>query len=766
MKAKLSLPLILAALFITTSCQPNNPSIIHSQDDFSVPSYTPTPSAKTYEFEEVDPRQHGKKISIHNESELREFADKTRLKDEEYLSGSVELEADITLKSEWTPIANFKGQFNGKGHSIKGLSIKTSSIRQGLFSNLDGAKVGCLKLEGQIESADNSGMLAGYTIGDCCIVDVTVSGSVRSTSNVGGIIGIISSGSVKIVGCINKAEITGSGFIGGLVGSNNTYKINISDSANYGRVSANGAYVGGIIAMLTNNTAITNDYNIYQCFNYGQVIGSSYVGGVAGLSCAPIVSSGVGINGMAYRLDGGEKTVIKEALNFNTPYCGTVCGGIIRNVPNNALGELVECQNQDGFAITGINDAAGCTRIIKFKDRIMLFAATNKYAVSYDGGHTFGSFTTISGKNEERCPIDNQPSTDTGNTQPYILPDGRIAIMYRAIRIASNFSYSSLRMRISDYDGVFNPNDQPIVMIENYTSNTGTPGAFYEPYPIQVDDGRIVTYISEDVHYSEEYNKNGLYIPKLRSDLICAGGSQDTVMIPMRIADGATEVGEGKIEILSPELIFRGSNTDIFGHANSRPGMTVLTQLYDGSYAMTLENPTEAQNPGYQMVVQITYSRDGLTWTTPKTIIRPHHPGGSKNSNNQMYKCCAPFCATLPDGRLVITCATSEDYNGYYPNDTAHSDQEIAFITKNRIGYGDDFNRDDLIQVGNYYYNSNEYCVWASVSVIDGRIYISGLEGVNSKKDNGSIGSTLQWILLSTIHYEDLYQRLGLTKLS
>ena len=752
----------LSMLFTMCSCQGSGAS---SDDKYIIPSDTPTPTKTEYNFDDVDIREKGKTITIEDENQLFEFAQKVNEQNEETINSYVEIKNDIVIKKSWTPISGFKGQLNGNHHTIKGFKISTTSIRQGFFSFIDGAKIGCLTLEGNISSSDNSGLLAGYSLGDCTLVGVTVSGKLQSTSNVGGLVGTIASGSLKIVGCINKAIISGSGFVGGLVGINNTYKINISDSANYGLVTGKGAYVGGIIAMLTNNTAINNDYNLYQCFNYGEVRGQSYAAGVAGLSCAPLIRCGVGNKAKTYRLSGKEKEEATYLVSFDMPFCSTLCGGIIRNVSNNALGELVECENQDGFAITGINDPAGCTRVIKYKDRIMLFAATNKYAISTDGGHTFGQFTTVSGKAEEKCPIDGGDSTDTGNTQPYVLPDGRIIMMYRSIRKTSSFSYGSLRMRISDHDGYFNPNDEPIKMIENYTSSTGTTGAFYEPYPLLLDDGTIAVYISEDVHFTEEYNKDGVYIPKLKDELVCPGGSQDTVMLRMKINEDATEVGEGKIEFFEPTLIFKGSDTNMFGHANSRPGMTVITQLYDGSYAMILENSTEQQNPGYNLVVQMTFSQDGLTWTAPRTIVRPKRDPGTMNGDNKLFKTCAPFVATLPDGRLVIVCATDEDYGIYYPNDDAHYKHEIAFITKERIGYNAVFDRSDLIQLGNYYYNPNEYCVWASVAVIDGRIYISGLEGVNGLKDDGTVSSPTQWILLSTIHYADLYDRLGISEI-
>ena len=729
-----------------------------------------TPSGKTYAFDDVDPREKGQTISLGSEQDLITFGQKINNGESDYVNGYFELANDIELKTNWTPINGFKGQLNGNGHKISGIKINTDKTKRGFFSYIDGAKIGNITFSGEIKVGDTSALVSGYSLGKCTFVGVVTEGKIEATNNIGGLIGSISGGSVKAVGCVNRSIILGGSYIGGLIGANKTFKTNISDSSNCATVIGKGDTVGGIIGSLTHSTSEVNDYNLYECFNYGLVKGSTYAGGVVGLCCAQLIKCGAGSESKVYQITEDGDVEAKTLTSFAQPYCSVLCGHLLYNTSINEYGELIECQNQYGFAITGINDPAGCTRIIKYKDKIMIFAATNKYAVSDDGGHTFGAFTTVSSKATEICPIDGEASTDTGNTQPWVLEDGRIVIMYRSIRVSSSFSYGSLRMRISDENGVFNSGDAPIMVIENYTSNTGKAGAFYEPYPILLDaaTGSYAVYISEDVHYSEETPASSPYhINKLKDELICDGGSQDTVMIPLQIAHGATEVGPGKIEIGEPQRIFQGSDTNIFGHANSRPGMTVVTQLYDGSYAMILENSTEQHNPGYNLVVQITYSRDGLTWTVPKTIIRPHKEGGSQNGCGKLYKCCAPFIATLPDGRIVVVCATDEDYVGGYPTDDAHYKHEIGFISKGKVGYGADLERDnDFIQIGNYMYSENEYCVWASVAVIDGRIYISGLQGVNYYKKDGTLASPTDWILISSIYYKDLYRTLNISELN
>ena len=732
---------------------------------YDIPSI---PEHKNWSFDEVDPKPHGEVISISTEEQLINFREQVNNDIEQFKNGYVELANDIALTKPWKPIANFSGQFNGNNHTISGLKPESKISKFGLFSSVISAKIGCFTIKGELDVADNSAFVVGYTAGDCLLLGITVNGRLNGNSYLGGVVATVGDGSLKIVGCINAALIQGKGSIGGVLAANKTFKTNISESANYGVVVGSGSTVGGVAASLTNSALKTNDYNLYKCVNYGTVKGNAYVGGVIGLSCCQLINCEVDAKAKTYRiLDDGKEEEVNTLTSFEAPYCSALSGSILYKPSINQYGELIECVNRDGFAVTGLNDPAGCTRIIKFKDKILLFSATNRVATSTDGGHTFSQSIQISNKTTEICPIDNEASTDTGNTQPYVLPDGRIAMMYRAHRKASNFSYNSIRMRISDTDGNFNTSDKPIVLIQNYTKITGTPGGFWEPYPILLEDGSFAIYISSDAHYGEKYDQGDVHIKALDPDIIAPGGSQNTVMIPMKVAPGATEVGTDKIEIGEPRLIFKGSDTSMFGHANSRPGMTVLTKLHDGGWAMILEDSTEQHNPGYNMVVQLTYSMDGLTWTAPRTIIRPHHAGGTRNGDGSMYKCCAPFISTLPDGRLFIVCATDEMYEGYYPSDSSHYDQEIAFVTKNRIKYNDDISRDeDLIQVGNYAYSKNEYCVWASCAVIEGQVYVSGLQGVNYIKADGTVGSPQDWMLVSSIYYLDLYSRLGISPIN
>ena len=132
---------------------------------------------------------------------------------------------DLTGKG-WTPIGTnyekrYKGTFDGRGHTIKGLTVTTNDQFVGLFGYLD--KAGTVKnvvMEGiQITSnhvlmSGNTGGVVGYSWGT--IENCSVSGSVSGTNCVGGVVGSQKAGS--ITGCSSSAIVKGTRYVGGVAG--------------------------------------------------------------------------------------------------------------------------------------------------------------------------------------------------------------------------------------------------------------------------------------------------------------------------------------------------------------------------------------------------------------------------------------------------------------------------------------------------------------------------------------------------------------------
>ena len=136
---------------------------------------------------------------------------------------------DLTGKG-WTPIGTnyekrYKGTFDGRGHTIKGLTVTTNDQFVGLFGYLN--RAGTVKnvvMEGiQITSnhvlmSGNTGGVVGYSWGT--IENCSVSGSVSGTVYVGGVVGAQIGGS--ITGCSSSATVKGTVDVGGVAGQTNS----------------------------------------------------------------------------------------------------------------------------------------------------------------------------------------------------------------------------------------------------------------------------------------------------------------------------------------------------------------------------------------------------------------------------------------------------------------------------------------------------------------------------------------------------------------
>ena len=193
------------------------------------------------------------------------------------------LTADITLliDTNWTPIGNdsnqYKGTFDGDGHTITGLKVDIQSdntIYAGLFGFLG----------------------EGGTIKNVSLTDskITYSGN---HVYVGGVCGWNDYGTIE--NCYNTGDVSGTGTssygyvsVGGVCGWN--YYGTIENCYNTGEVSGEAtgsygcAYVGGVCGL--------NDYGtIENCYNTGEVSGTGtssyghvYVGGVCGWNTGTI----------------------------------------------------------------------------------------------------------------------------------------------------------------------------------------------------------------------------------------------------------------------------------------------------------------------------------------------------------------------------------------------------------------------------------------------------------------------------------------------
>ena len=155
-------------------------------------------------------------IHIGSVEALRRLAGRCAL--DSYSTGlTVVLDADLDLSGEdAVPIPIFNGTFEGRGHTISGMTL-TGGSNLGLFRYLqrDGV-IRDLHVAGTVlpdEDSDKIGGLVGSSCGT--LSNCSFTGSVSGRNYVGGLVGE-SSGS--ICDCRADAEVSGKRFTGGVVG--------------------------------------------------------------------------------------------------------------------------------------------------------------------------------------------------------------------------------------------------------------------------------------------------------------------------------------------------------------------------------------------------------------------------------------------------------------------------------------------------------------------------------------------------------------------
>ena len=233
--------------------------------------------------------------------------------------------------SVWYSIRNFAGTFDGRGHTISGIYLKTDLQGRGLFAEVTpktviknfrltnsyfegthekAAQIGSVvgKGQGRIEGVYSNAiivadtLIAGGIIGDISSKEKVIvsncwyDGIMKIGSKggyIGGITGEVQDGTVaEIQHCLNTGTITGAkekgsitmGGIVGVIADDNT-KVTISDTLNAGIVSApSNAGIGSIFSTVLQKTTLILD-NCYateeSCANsyaskHGTLVGACY----------------------------------------------------------------------------------------------------------------------------------------------------------------------------------------------------------------------------------------------------------------------------------------------------------------------------------------------------------------------------------------------------------------------------------------------------------------------------------------------------------
>ncbi len=169
-------------------------------------------------------------IYILNEEDFIKFSKKASLED--YTKNKdINLIRDLDFTGmDFDPIPIFAGNFDGKGHEIRGIYFASSGSKQG-FCRINKGRIKNLKVIAKfapIGSAQNVGIIAGENYG--IIENCSANGEIKAKTNAGGIVGknfattrlegINEDGIPLIKDCTSKVRITCTINAGGIAGEN------------------------------------------------------------------------------------------------------------------------------------------------------------------------------------------------------------------------------------------------------------------------------------------------------------------------------------------------------------------------------------------------------------------------------------------------------------------------------------------------------------------------------------------------------------------
>ena len=201
---------------------------------------------------------------------------------------TIKLAADIDLKDiSWTPMCadssakRFAGTFDGQGYTISNLSVTNTAGYAGLFASTNSkAVIKNLIIDTATISSTNKfvGVIAGQGQGTYSDIRVT-NATVAAKGRMAGLIGL-AEGSVTMSNCSFEGTVTCSGtdkenrYVGGLIGYISSGNLKMSNCLNLGDVydsaecTSDKPGVGGIIGCIS---ASVKTIEIHSCVNAGTV---------------------------------------------------------------------------------------------------------------------------------------------------------------------------------------------------------------------------------------------------------------------------------------------------------------------------------------------------------------------------------------------------------------------------------------------------------------------------------------------------------------
>ena len=252
----------------------------------------------------------------------------------------------------------FAGKFDGQGHMIRNMTVKTNISSAGLFGYVNGGTIKNVILDSTCSVTSNYVYYVGGIVGfadNATIIDVTNNATVQGIyCFVGGIVGYAKGGSIE--NAINRGNVSGKSFVGGIVGFASS--TTIKDITNSSIISGT-SYVGGIIGY--------SSATVKDATNGGNVSGTYYVGGIVGYdSYASIFTENATYNSNSGKISGtsyvggiagyayGSSSLIQNATNSGeVTGTGENIGGIVGYASSATIKDVTNSGKVNGVSHVG-----------------------------------------------------------------------------------------------------------------------------------------------------------------------------------------------------------------------------------------------------------------------------------------------------------------------------------------------------------------------------------------------------------------------------
>lgn len=270
-----------------------------------------------------------------------------------YAGEAAKLGQDIALTKQWTPV-DLYGTLDGQGHTISGLNVNMNGGLGAMCSVENGAALMNVTVEGTITYAATAKNSPAGLVGNLhgTMYNVTNRTTINASSSadllyLGGLAGWVH-GNGKLIDCVNEGTLTlgtvvGSGYVGGVAG------VIYSDS---GAGLVQGCVNKGIVKSSATSTGglggivgVQESGMMAGCVNKGNVV-------------ADAVRSSCGVGGVVGQVYNCASVVAKihQCINEGTMTINTsnqiATGGVVGLLYDNAASvEITECVNNSNLSV-------------------------------------------------------------------------------------------------------------------------------------------------------------------------------------------------------------------------------------------------------------------------------------------------------------------------------------------------------------------------------------------------------------------------------